>query len=245
MPTARATSSPDPAEAQDAPRGVLITRPYQAARETASRIEALGWQPVIAPCLDIVVRGIDDPPEVDAVLVTSGNALLSAFLDYYALPLLAVGDATAARARECGFRDVRSAHGDAAALAALAAATLQPGARLLLPVGEGQGEDLAAALGAAGFEVHRRVAYRAEPPRIFPPAAAEALHARRLRAATFLSAETARAFARLMPVRLERLLATVDALTIGEPAAAALYPLPWRRVRVSASPTLDGILALL
>ena len=200
---------------------------------------------MIAPCLDIVVLMIDAPPKADAVLVTSSNALLPVFLDYQAVPLLAVGDATAARARDLGFRDVRSAGGDAAALAALAATTLPPSARLLLPVGEGQGETLAAALEATGFEVHRRVVYRAEPPRIFPPAAAEALHGRRLRAATFLSAETARAFARLMPVRLGRLLASVDALAIGESAAAALHPLPWRRVRVSASPTLDGILALL
>jgi uroporphyrinogen-III synthase len=241
VPTARTTSSADPAEA----RGVLITRPYQAARETARRVEALGWRPVIAPCLDIIDLGISDPPGADAVLVTSANALLSVFLTFQAAPLLAVGDATAARARSLGFRDVRSAGGDADALAALAIATLPPGARLLLPVGEGQGETLAARLAAAGFEVHRRVVYRSKPPGIFPPAAAEALHARCLRAATFLSAETARAFARLMPARLGRLLATVDALAIGETAAAALHPLPWRRVRVSASQTLDGILALL
>lgn len=241
MPTARATSSVDTAEA----RGILITRPYQAARETAPRVEALGWQPVIAPFLGIVELGIGDPPEADAVLVTSANALVSVFLKYQAVPLLAVGDRTAARARDFGFRDVRSAGGDAAALAALAMSVFPPGARLLLPVGEGQGETLAANLGAAGFEVHRRVVYRAEPPPIFPPAAAKALQARRLRAATFLSAETARAFVTLMPARLGRLLATVDALAIGEPAAEALRPLPWRRVRVSASPTLDGILALL
>ncbi|MBV9747254.1 MAG: hypothetical protein JO157_00415, partial [Acetobacteraceae bacterium] len=71
MPTAHATSSPDLAAA----RGVLVTRPYQAARRTAQRVEALGWQPVIAPCLDIMVLGINDRPRVDAVLVTSGNAL--------------------------------------------------------------------------------------------------------------------------------------------------------------------------
>ena len=224
---------------------MLITRPYEAARDTAPRIEALGWEPVIAPCLDIVALTIKALPTVDAVLVTSANALPSVFLEYHAVPLLAVGDATAARARSLGFRDVRSAGADAAALAALAAVTLPPGARLLLPVGEGQGEPLAATLRTAGFDVHRRVAYRAEPPRIFPPAAAEALHARRLRAATFLSAETARAFTALLPIGLRYLLPSVEALAISESAAVALNPLPWRRVRVSASPTLDGILALL
>lgn len=241
MPTARRTSSSEPAEA----RGVLITRPSRAARETARRVEALGWQPVIAPCLEIVALDAGDATEADAVLVTSGNALTSALLRFQAAPLLAVGDATAAQARGLGFHDVRSARGDADALAALAAATLPPGARLLLPVGEGQGETLAARLAASGFEVRRRVAYRAEPPSSFPAVAAAALHEERLRAATFLSAETARVFARLMPARLGRFLGTVDALAISETAAAALHPLPWRRVRVSASPTLDGTLALL
>ncbi len=245
MPTARATSSPDLGEAQGASRGVLITRPYEAARETAPRLKALGWQPVIAPCLDVVNLMIEAPPKADAVLVTSANALPSVPPEYRAVPLLAVGDATGARARALGFQDVRSAGGDAVALTALAVATLPPGARLLLPVGAGQGAALAAALSAASFEVLRRVAYRAEPPRIFPPAAAEAFQARGLRAATFLSAETASAFAGLLPIGLRYCLASVDALAISESVAAALNPLPWRRVRVSASPTLDGIIALL
>ena len=163
----------------------------------------------------------------------------------HGLPLLAVGAATARRAREAGFERVLSADSDAAALAALAARSLGPGARLLLAVGAGQGATLAAALRGGGFRVHRRTAYAAYPVAEFPGEAQAALQAGALRAALFLSAETARAFARLLPVPLLPHLAGVDALAIGEPAAAALRPLPWRRVRVSASPTLDGILALL
>ncbi len=72
-----------------------------------------------------------------------------------------------------------------------------------------------------------------------------ALRGGTLRTATFLSAETARAFLRLLPDALRPSLAEVDAAAIGQAAADALSPLPWRRVRVSLRPTLDQVLALL
>jgi uroporphyrinogen-III synthase len=245
VPTAPATSSPEPSEDRDVPRGVLVTRPRDAALETATRLERLGWEPVIAPCLVIASRAIADPPPCDAILVTSRNGLDALPASLHGVTLLAVGDATAARARGLGFRDVRSAAGDAAALAALAAATLPQGARVLQPAGAGQGAALEAQLTAGGFAVHRRVAYEAVPAAAFPADARVALRARRLGAATFLSAETARAFAQLLPASLRPLLAGVDALAISEATASALCTLPWRRVRVSATPDLDGILALL
>jgi len=230
--------------ARDA-NGVLLTRPEASADATAARIAALGLTPVVAPFLRIEPRPLARLSSADAVLVTSGNALPALPAALHDLPLLAVGAATAERAREAGFRDVRSADGDAAALAVLAARVLLPGARVLLAVGAGQGGSLAAALRESGFRVQRRTAYASHPVRDFPRTAQAALQAGALRAALFLSAETAHAFARLLPVPLRPSLGTVDALAIGEPAAAALRPLPWRQVRVSASPTLDGILALL
>ena len=78
-----------------------------------------------------------------------------------------------------------------------------------------------------------------------PPAAIRALRDGSLAAALFLSAETARAFVRLLPPPLHPALAAVDALAIGQLAADALCVLPWRRVRVSAKPTQDSLLALL
>ena len=226
-------------------RGVLITRPGNAADTTAARVAALGLVPVVAPFLAVEMRALAEPPLADAVLITSGNALAGLPASLRGLPLLAVGDATARRAREHGFGHVESAGGDAAALAGLAVRVLPAGARVLLAVGEGQGAALARALRAGGLTVQRRATYAAVPVTQFPVAAAEALEAGRLRAALFLSAETAQAFARLLPPALAPHLAAVDALAIGEPAADALRLLPWRRVRVSASPTLDGTLALL
>jgi uroporphyrinogen-III synthase len=97
----------------------------------------------------------------------------------------------------------------------------------------------------AGFSVHRRVTYSAEPVRRFPEVAASALAGDSLHAAIFLSAETAAAFVRLVPASSVHHLHGVLALAIGKAAAETLNALPWRQVRCAAAPNLDDVLALL
>ena len=55
-PTAHTTSLPDAAA------GVLITRPEPGASETAARVAALGYRPVVAPLLEIRTAARDLPP---------------------------------------------------------------------------------------------------------------------------------------------------------------------------------------
>jgi len=227
---------------------VLVTRPEPAASETAVRLKALGFDPVISPCIAVRIMPAKLPPPeaVQAVLVTSANALPALPPSYEDLPLLAVGDATAAHARAAGFHQVQSAAADAAALAQLAARRCDPaGLPLLLAAGEGHGEALQAALRAAGFAVLHRTVYATGPAASFPPAAAAALGAGLVAAALFLSAGTARAFAGLLPQPLRPSLATVDALAIASSTAAPLRALPWRQVRIAVHPTLEAVLALL
>ncbi len=236
-------------DAQHAGQGqrlaVLITRPEPGASETAGRIRLLGLTPVLAPMLHIAKLPVRLEPAVGAVLVTSSNALPPLPAGLHGLPLLAVGDATAARAQAAGFTKVCSGDGDAAALAALAAEVLPPGTVLLLATGAGQGASLAADLRHRGFRVHRRAVYAAQPVHGLPKAARHALADGSLGSAMFLSADTARAFVRALPAGLRPALTGVEALAIGQPAAEVLMQLPWRRVRVSAKPTLASVMALL
>ncbi len=204
----------------------------------------LGFTPVVSPVIQIRPLSPAIPANVQAVLVTSGNAL--AGLAPAHIKLLAVGDVTAARARVHGFTDVLSAGRDAVALAELASARLSPSdGPLLLVCGRGQGGPICADLRARGFRVVRRVTYAAEPVRLFPENAAESLRAGRAHAAVFMSAETANVFVRLLPAALTPELANVLALAIGKTAAEALKVLPWRQVRLARSPTLDDVLAQL
>jgi uroporphyrinogen-III synthase len=89
------------------PSGVLITRPLEDALQTAELVTSRGFLPVVAPFLTIRKCSTTVPEGVQAILVSSGNAL--AALPVRAVPLLTVGDATAQRARDSGFVDVRSA----------------------------------------------------------------------------------------------------------------------------------------
>jgi uroporphyrinogen-III synthase len=229
-------------------QAVLVTRPEPAATETAQRLRALGFAPVLAPCLQICPRPgrLPDPAGVQAVVVASSQALPGLPPTWHGVTMLAVGDATAGRARLAGFRDVRSADGDAAALAALTARHCRPNAApLLLATGAGLGGELAAALRNQGFRVLRRVVYESRAAARIGEPALRALRGGSVRAALFFSGETARAFVQALPSDLRPALTTVDALAIGQTAAAALESLPWRRVRVAARPTQDELLALL
>ena len=241
--TVLAISLPDPGSA------VLITRPEPGANETAARVAALGFQPVVAPLLAINPLPTPLPPsgQVQAILVTSSNAIPALPASHQHLPVFAVGDATAQRARAAGFERVASADGDAAALAALVARTVVAHAGpLLLATGRGQGNSLAADLRRRGFAVVRRVVYAAKPVPALPAAAIVVLGAGTVRAAMFFSAETARTFVHLLEgTPLHEAVRTVDALAIGKPAAVALEALPWRRIRVAARPDQDAMLALL
>ena len=223
---------------------VLITRPAADAARTADRVQALGWTPVLAPLLTVTTRPFAHPARIGAILVTSGNAL-HALAGLEGTPLLAVGDATAARARAAGFMAVSSAGGDASDLVSLARQRCLPGTSLLLACSAGQGRDLVQELRQAGFRVHRRVAYATRAVPSLPETAARALGDGVLRAALFLSAETARAFVDVLPDALRPALQGIDAFAIGRPAAVILASLPWRHVRVSLTPTLDELLTLL
>ncbi len=204
----------------------------------------MGYRSVVAPMIRIVRRAPKLPEHVQAILVTSGNALPS--LRPGKTKLFAVGDATAARAKHAGFETVLSAGRDAQALAELVANAQHPkDGPLLLASGARQGEKLAADLRARGFRVFRRVCYAAFPVQRFPHEAAECLLSGELHAVLFLSAETAAAFARLMPPELHHALGSVAALAIGKSAADTLEPMPWLRVCRAENPTLDDVLALI
>jgi uroporphyrinogen-III synthase len=199
--------------------------------------------------MEIAPRRLSLPAgaRLQAVLVTSGNAVAALPSSLNGVPLLAVGDATAAKARQAGFATIHSAGADAAALTMLARQLCHPEAGpLLLASGAGQGGTLAAALRAAGFRVLRRIAYAARPANALPTPAREAIAEGTIRAALFFSPATARVFVHSFLAALPpESLRDVEALAISRSTEAALSPLPWRRIRVASHPNQDELVALL
>jgi uroporphyrinogen-III synthase len=229
--------------------GVLITRPQPFAEQTAREVQALGYRPVVAPLFFIQQRdfALPEAENLQAILITSGHALAALPAAYRGVPLLAVGNATAARARLQGHRHVESADGDAESLAALAARRCDPnGLPLLLATGEGYGEALEKALSAKGFPVIRVAVYAVRPVPSLPEPARDALAKNTLKAALFFSPDTARIFVRLMHLADSKAMLTqVEALAISTKVAEVLALLPWQRVRVSSHPTQAALLGLL
>ncbi len=230
---------------------VLVTRPRGDAEETAAILGARGHEAVIAPVLDIrECAGADIALDgVQAILVTSANGIraLAKRVRRRDVKVLAVGAQSAEAARDAGFGDVEHAAGDAAALAALAAARLAPGDGVLLHAAGAETRGaLAETLRAKGFTLRREVLYEAVAAEALPAAARDALAGNRLDAALFYSPRTARIFATLV-VRagLQDACRAVAALCISQAAAEPLKPVAFRAVRVASRPNQDALLALL
>ncbi len=248
VPTAPAISLPSGRRDRPAD-GVLVTRPADAAADTASRLQARGWRPVFAPVAEIdpIDVALPPPDEVQAVLVTSANALATLPVAYNRVPLLAVGDATASRARDLGFSLARSASGDALALADLVRDACVPSRGALLHVcGRDAPDLLASELAGSGFKILRREVYFARPAGRLPEGTIKELERGTVAAALFFSPASARRFIALVRHDIHpEALETVTAIAISAVAAEALAPLPWRRIRVASRPNQDELLAQL
>lgn len=226
-------------------RGVLITRPEPGAAETAVRIAALGWCPVLAPALVLTPEPPGPLPPAQALLLPSRAAARA--LTSWPIPVYAVGEGTAEAARAQGFTEVVAAEGDAASLTRLCAARLDPAAGpLLLAVGRGYSMELANNLRSLGFRVIRRIAYAAREAPTLPPAAALAIGQGKVGHALFFSPRSAACSLRhLAEGGLTGATPGMVAIAISPRVAAVLSAWPWRTVRIASRSDQDHMLELL
>jgi uroporphyrinogen-III synthase len=229
----------------------LITRPEEDAQTLAAPLIARGIVPLFEPLLSIrrLGRAAPDLAGVQALAFTSANGVraFAAASPERLLPVLAVGDRTAAAARDLGFAAVESAGGDVAALAELVIARLAPSAGAVLhAAGSVVAGDLAGRLASAGFAVRRAVLYEARPARALSPAAQAALREGRVDLALFFSPRTAASFVRLAAAAsLGARCPGIDAVCLSPAVAAALKGVAWRHRIVAAAPTQASLLAAL
>jgi len=158
---------------------LLVTRPEPDNERTAATLRAAGHDVMLAPLLHIEAVPDADfgAPPFAGVLITSANGARALAGhprrgECLALPVLAVGASSAEAARRAGFTDVKSADGDAADLARLAATRFAGAASPLLHIA---GEDRAGELALPGLRLRTVVAYRAAKAKAFPPPVLEAL----------------------------------------------------------------------
>ncbi|MFN3077626.1 MAG: uroporphyrinogen-III synthase, partial [Alphaproteobacteria bacterium] len=144
---------------------VLVTRPREDSADLAQLLRSQGFTVTVEPLLTVrSLAATVDLAGVQAILCTSANGVrkLAEVSPDRALPLFAVGEATARTARALGFVRVESADGDVAALAELVRGRLRPGnGALLHAAGSVTAGDLGGELARAGFEVRKVQLYEA------------------------------------------------------------------------------------
>jgi uroporphyrinogen-III synthase len=233
----------------------IVTRPRDAAAALVRALADRGVDALLAPMLTIVPAAdaarhlAERLAGAQAILFTSANGVraFAAASPRRELPVLTVGDASAAAARIAGFRTVASAGGDIDDLAALVAARLSPqGGALLHAAGTTVAGDLAGKLAAQGFAVHRANLYEAIPAAALDPDAAAAMRRGEAAMALFFSPRTATTFVRLAAAAgVGHACRAMAAVALSPAVAAALGDLSWRTVRVAARPGQDDLLAAL
>ncbi|MCX5494715.1 uroporphyrinogen-III synthase [Kaistia dalseonensis] len=229
---------------------ILVTRPEPDAARTAARLEALGHETAIA---SILVAEFLPPPaglvRPRTILLTSGNATRGVarwpeIADWADIPVLCVGEHTAALALEAGFSDVRSADGDVEDLTALVMAIRRPedGPLLYLTTDARSGR-LAEDLTAAGYPIEVVESYRMQPLAALPDSVVGDIRSGTLDGVLLYSQRTAAIFRALVDQHeLAPFMSAVRLFAISDKAAS---PFDFGRISVAAEPTEDSLLALL
>jgi uroporphyrinogen-III synthase len=248
------------------PVRVLLTRPEPDAARSAALWRAKGHQVVVSPVLRLRATGAPLPPgPFDAIVLTSANALLAfptgAPPHLAPLPVLCVGDRTAAAARAAGFQAVTSAKGDVAALTELAGRSLPQGARLLYLAGVERKPDLERAWADGTLSVV--AVYEAQPASHLTQEAQEALRQGEIDAVLHFSRRSAEVYlalcrdAGLWPQALRPLqfclsrdvaeAFPVEALKAETPASQDFTGdarIRQPKIRIAATPDEAGLLSL-
>ncbi|OYX56013.1 MAG: hypothetical protein B7Y86_11240 [Brevundimonas subvibrioides] len=214
---------------------VWVTRARPGADRTARRLSAEGFEPLVAPLLEIhALPAALDLSGVQALAFTSVNgvAAFAALSGTRTLPVLAVGEATARAARDAGFAIISSADGDLADLAAMIRAEARDLTIVHACAAEPAG-DLRAAVGDAA-RIRTLPVYEARETGVAAPGAWDAVLIHSPRAGRALAAS-------LSPKAAEGRVA----VTISPATAASLERLPFAEVRFAAAPTEDALLAAL
>jgi uroporphyrinogen-III synthase len=151
----------------------LITRTQPGADASALAFCNLGFDAIAIPAAIITpTHAAVNIEGVQALLMTSAAAARNADASpaIRALPVYAVGDATALAAQAAGFDTVISAGGDAAALAVLGADRMKPADGALLHLrGQEVAGDVAGMLAACGFETRLLEVYHTDDHPDFAP----------------------------------------------------------------------------
>ncbi len=233
---------------------ILVTRPEPDASRLAQRLKAAGHDPLIEPLMSVeYLEASAELPgalkDAQAIAFTSANGVRALARCYTGrhLPVFAVGDATAAAARQAGFSTVHGAAGDVDHLAADIAARLDPGAGSIVHIaGSVVAGDLQGTLAAHGFQVDRHVLYAMTASASLSPEVIAQITRASLEAALVYSPRSGRILVDLVnKAGLQEACQAITCYCLSANVAAAVADLPFANCLVAATPDEAALMALL
>ncbi|UMM64661.1 uroporphyrinogen-III synthase [Aristophania vespae] len=222
-------------------RTILVTRPEPGLAESVSELENRGWDAIACPSLIIHHNQPFSNIDCDALLITSAQSLPALAMQSRDQFLLTVGEKTAFKARQQGFRNVCSARGNALSLIQLCKEKGLIGKKLILACGQGwRGQNYGDSL-TESLQAQAIIAYKVERATFMPLKAQLALKEQKVAAILFYSAETLSAFMNLCPKELHETLKNVRAICYSKAIAdkAAFYA-SWAAIEVATYPSIQS-----
>lgn len=232
----------------------LVTRPEPDGGKLKDLIESVGQEAVVEPLMEaeLLPQAIDDLDGVTAIIATSRNALRalsqSPYLhDALAIPLFAVGRATADEARRLGFERIAIGPGSVSGFAAAIAGTLDAADGLILHLaGDTLAGDLAGELQELGFRVLQSVVYRMKAAEALGEGTREAIGEGAIDGVVLMSPRTARIYAGLIRRHgLADAAAEIVHVCLSDAVARSLAPLGDVPIEIAEAPTLNAFLELI
>jgi uroporphyrinogen-III synthase len=240
-------------------RLILVTRPLPEGESFCRLIESCNGRSLLAPALEIKPPLDSGPFEsalaeidgYDGIIITSANgarAFVEGLLAKKAVGgviprIFAVGKKTAKIVQEAGYNvTIPDCPAGGEELAAAIKGWQPGGGRLLFPRAEKGREELVSILTAAKYQVGMVTAYRAEPIKLLPVEAQQALAAGQVDAIPFFSARTGRTFLNALPSGGEQWLEKPIIITISQVTSRALGQSPVTIDLIAEHPTGESIL---
>jgi len=232
----------------------LVTRPEPEGSKLKGLIEELGHEAIVEPLMEaeLMPEAIDDLDGVTALIATSRNALRalsqSPYLhDAVAIPLFAVGRATAEEARHLGFERIAVGPGSGTGFASAIAGTLDPADGLILHLaGDVLAGDLAGELQELGFRVLQPVVYRMKAAEALSEGTTEAIGEGAVDGVVLMSPRTARIYAGLIKRQgLADAAAEMVHVCLSDTVARGLAPLGNVPTEVAETPSLNAVLEVI
>lgn len=239
---------------------VLVTRPQPDADKLAALIEEKGFTASVAPMMDIIFlenvdetinRALAKQPQLFVITSANGARALAKASSRRDVPIVTVGDATAALAKRLGFVRVLSAQSGGKANVDILAQFIRSqfnavDGRHIIHLCGSKAVPLGQHLVHDGFMVEAITLYAVDRVRSFPHSVESALKARHIKAVLFFSSRTAEFFIELMAEhRLNDIYPQLTAVCISEKIANEISYLEWQNIRCAEIPATDAILRLL